>query len=164
MQVAVKNLHALYHILEHIVYFTYFEQTFAGSTGAAKGIAALSFFFQRDTKKKTLCTGHSLLQTKADTPWGDITRHLALYQVSVRRLLGFATPLPPPPALPQAACGSPRLAVTAWGWTVISYNRALPGTLEKSCTEGQPMLFSVLFPSFPFWDAPRPLHFQSAIG
>ena len=41
----------------------------------------------------------------------NLTRRLALYQVSVRRLLDFATPLPPLLALPPAACGSLRLAV-----------------------------------------------------
>ena len=39
------------------------------------------------------------------------TRRLALYQVSVRRLLDFATPLPPLLPLPVTACGSLRLAV-----------------------------------------------------
>jgi len=41
----------------------------------------------------------------------NLTRRLALYQVSVRRLLDFATPLPPLLASPPAACGSLRLAV-----------------------------------------------------
>ena len=41
----------------------------------------------------------------------NLTRRLALYQVSVRRLLDFATPLPPLLPLPVTACGSLRLAV-----------------------------------------------------
>ena len=41
----------------------------------------------------------------------NLTHRLALYPVSVRRLLDFATPLPPLPASPPAACGSLRLAV-----------------------------------------------------
>ena len=44
--------------------------------------------------------------------FGNLTRHLALYPVSVRRLLGFATLLPPPPPLLSVACSSLRLAVT----------------------------------------------------
>ena len=43
--------------------------------------------------------------------FSNLTRRLALYQVSVRRLLDFVTPLPPLLALLPAACGSLRLAV-----------------------------------------------------
>ncbi len=42
----------------------------------------------------------------------NLTRHLAFYPVSVRRLLGFATLLPPPSSLLLMACSSLRLAVT----------------------------------------------------
>lgn len=38
--------------------------------------------------------------------------HLTLYQVSIRRLVRFATPFPPPVALPHPACGSLHLAVS----------------------------------------------------
>ena len=41
----------------------------------------------------------------------NLARRLALYQVSVRRLLDFATPLPPLLPLPSSACGSLHLAV-----------------------------------------------------
>ena len=41
----------------------------------------------------------------------NLTHRLALYPVSVRRLIGFATPLPPPLTLPSTACGSLHLAV-----------------------------------------------------
>ena len=51
---------------------------------------------------------------------GNLIRHLALYPVSVRRLLGFATPLPPPASLLLQACGSLRLAVTTRDWTFTS--------------------------------------------
>ena len=40
-----------------------------------------------------------------------LTKNLASYPVSVRRLLGFATPLPPLLPLPAAACGLLHLAV-----------------------------------------------------
>ena len=53
---------------------------------------------------------------------------LASYPVSVRRLLGFATPLPPLLPLPVAACGSLHLAVTTRGGTFTRKNRAMPGT------------------------------------
>ena len=53
---------------------------------------------------------------------------LASYPVSVRRLLGFATPLPPLLPLPAAACGSLHLAVTTRGGTFTRKNRAMPGT------------------------------------
>ena len=42
----------------------------------------------------------------------NLIHHLALYQVSVRRLKDFATPLPPLLVLLPTACGSLRLAMT----------------------------------------------------
>ena len=59
---------------------------------------------------------------------GTLTHRLALYPVSVRRLLGFATPLPPPQPLLATACGSLHLAVTTRGGTFTRENRAMPGT------------------------------------
>ena len=47
----------------------------------------------------------------------NLIHHLALYQVSVRRLKSFATPLPPPLTLLLEACGSLRLAVNTRDWT-----------------------------------------------
>ena len=47
----------------------------------------------------------------------NLIHHLALYQVSVRRLKSFATPLPPPLSLLLEACGSLRLAVNTRDWT-----------------------------------------------
>ena len=46
-----------------------------------------------------------------------LTHRLALYPVSIRRLLGFATPLPPLLPLLVAACGSLHLAVNTRGGT-----------------------------------------------
>ena len=43
--------------------------------------------------------------------FSNLTRRLALYQVSVRRFLNFATPFPPLLTSSPAACGSLRLAV-----------------------------------------------------
>ena len=60
-----------------------------------------------------------------------LTLRLAFYPVSVRRLLGFATPLPPLPSLLTAACGSLHLAVTTRGGTFTRKNCAMPGTLLK---------------------------------
>ncbi len=57
---------------------------------------------------------------------------LASYPVSVRRLVGFATPLPPLLSLLTAACGSLRLAVTTRGGTFTCKNCAMPGTLTKT--------------------------------
>ncbi len=68
-------------------------------------------------------SGFGLLSTLA--------HRLALYPVSVRRLLGFATPLPPPLTLLSAACGSLHLAVTTRGGTFTRKNCAMPGTLNK---------------------------------
>ncbi len=57
-----------------------------------------------------------------------LTHRLALYPVSLRRLLGFATPLPSLLSLLTAACGSLRLAVTTRGGTFTRENCAMPGT------------------------------------
>ena len=46
-----------------------------------------------------------------------LAHRLASYPVSVRRLLGFATPLPPLLSLLTAACGSLHLAVNTRGGT-----------------------------------------------
>ena len=60
-----------------------------------------------------------------------LTHRLALYPVSVRRLLGFATPLPSLLSLLTAACGSLRLAVTPRGGTFTRENCAMPGTQTR---------------------------------
>ena len=65
-------------------------------------------------------SGFGLLSTLA--------HRLASYPVSVRRLLGFATPLPPLLPLLVAACGSLHLAVNTRGGTFTRENRAMPGT------------------------------------
>ena len=52
--------------------------------------------------------------------YGNLTHHLALYQVSVRNLERIATPLPSPKASRLTACGSLRLAVTTYDWTFTS--------------------------------------------
>ena len=62
---------------------------------------------------------------------GNLTRRLALYPVSVRRLAGFATPLPPPTPLLSLACGSLHLAVNTCGGTFTRKNCAVPGTPTK---------------------------------
>ena len=62
---------------------------------------------------------------------GNLTHRLALYPVSVRRLVGFATPLPPPLSLPITACGSLHLAVATRDGTFTRKNRAMPGTPKK---------------------------------
>ena len=59
---------------------------------------------------------------------GNLTHRLALYPVSVRRLAGFATPLPPPLSLLTPACGSLHLAVNTRGGTFTRKNCAMPGT------------------------------------
>ena len=61
----------------------------------------------------------------------NLTHRLALYPVSVRRLLGFATPLPPPLTSPSTACGSLHLAVNTRGGTFTRKNHAMPGTPIK---------------------------------
>ena len=61
----------------------------------------------------------------------NLTHRLALYPVSVRRLFGFATPLPPPTPLLASACGSLHLAVNTRGRTFTCKNCAMPGTLKK---------------------------------
>ena len=62
---------------------------------------------------------------------GNLTRRLALYPVSVRRLAGFATPLPPPTPLLSLACGSLHLAVNTCGGTFTRKNCAMPGTPKQ---------------------------------
>ncbi|MBR2198260.1 MAG: hypothetical protein IJ909_07590, partial [Fibrobacter sp.] len=59
----------------------------------------------------------------------NLAHRLALYPVSVRRLLGFATPLPPLLPLLAATCGSLHLAVNTRGGTFTRKNCAMPGTL-----------------------------------
>ena len=66
-------------------------------------------------------------------PWGfslfcNLTHRLASYPVSIRRLAGFATPLPPLLTLLSAACGSLHLAVNTRGGTFTRKNCAMPGT------------------------------------
>ncbi|MBR3739361.1 MAG: hypothetical protein IKN04_02755, partial [Clostridia bacterium] len=56
----------------------------------------------------------------------------------VRRLAGFATPLPPLLPLPAAACGSLHLAVNTRGRTFTRKNRAMPGTQSKAVLALQP--------------------------
>ena len=63
---------------------------------------------------------------------GILAHRLALYPISVRRLLGFATPLPPLLSLLTAACGSLHLAVTTRGRTFTCKNCAMPGTPHKT--------------------------------
>ena len=65
---------------------------------------------------------------------------LALYPVSVRRLAGFATPLPPLLPLLAAACGSLHLAVNTRGRTFTRKNRAMPGTQMKKPLISQGLL------------------------
>ena len=64
--------------------------------------------------------------------FGNPTHRLALYPVSVRRLLEFATPFPSPRASQPSACGSLRLVVSTRDRTFTGWNCAMPGTLEKS--------------------------------
>ena len=64
--------------------------------------------------------------------YGILAHRLALYPVSVRRLLGFATPLPPLLTSLAAACGSLHLAVITRGGTFTRKNRAMPGTPCKN--------------------------------
>ncbi|MBQ6160371.1 MAG: hypothetical protein IJK24_05455, partial [Oscillospiraceae bacterium] len=54
-----------------------------------------------------------------------------------RRLLGFATPLPPPSPLLTPACGSLHLAVNTRGGTFTRENRAMPGTPEKAACKSK---------------------------
>ena len=63
--------------------------------------------------------------------YGNLALRLALYPVSVRRLAGFATPLPPPSPLLMPACGSLHLAVNTCGGTFTRKNCAVPGTPIK---------------------------------
>ena len=64
--------------------------------------------------------------------YSNLALRLALYPVSVRRLLGFATPLPPLLSLLTAACGSLHLAVNTRGGTSTRKNCAMPGTPENA--------------------------------
>ncbi len=57
-----------------------------------------------------------------------LAHRLVSYPVSVRRLLGFATPLPPRLPLLVVACGSLHLAVNTRGKTFTCKNCAMPGT------------------------------------
>jgi len=71
---------------------------------------------------------------------GNLTHRLALYPVSVRRLVGFATPLPPPLTLPSTACGSLHLAVATRGGTFTRENRAMPGNrVERGLVPSLPL-------------------------
>ena len=63
--------------------------------------------------------------------FSNLIHHLALYQVSVRRLKSFATPLTPPLALLLTACGSLHLAVTTRDWTFTSKKCVIPDTPNK---------------------------------
>ena len=56
-----------------------------------------------------------------------LIHRLALYPVSVRRLLGFATPLPPLLPLPVATYSSLHLVVNTRGATFTRKNCAMPG-------------------------------------
>jgi hypothetical protein len=79
--------------------------------------------------------------------YGNLAHRLALYPVSVRRFLGFATPLPPLLSLLTAACGSLHLAVNTRGGTLTRKICAMPDTHDKATQEKTlvPLCFSVLF-------------------
>ena len=62
---------------------------------------------------------------------------LALYPVSVRRLAGFATPLPPLLSLLTAACGSLHLAVNTRDRTFTCENFAMSGTQKKGSLDNK---------------------------
>ena len=78
--------------------------------------------------------------------YGNLTRRLALYPVSVRRLAGFATPLPPPTPLLSLACGSLHLAVNTCDGTFTRKNCAMPGTLLKAAALASRRPFSPFAP------------------
>lgn len=61
----------------------------------------------------------------------NLIHRLALYQVSVRRLKSFATPLPPLLTLLSAACGSLHLAVTTRDRTFTCKICVMPDTQPK---------------------------------
>ena len=61
----------------------------------------------------------------------NLIHRLALYQVSVRRLKSFATPLPPLLTLLSAACGSLHLAVTTRDRTFTCKICVMPDTQQK---------------------------------
>ena len=67
-----------------------------------------------------------------------LAHRLASYPVSVRRLLDFATPLPPLLSLLAAACGSLHLAVNTRDGTFTRKNCAMPGTLKKRNGKDRP--------------------------
>ena len=58
--------------------------------------------------------------------YGNLTRHLDLYQVTVGRLDRFATPLPSP-----QACDSLHLSTNTRGQTFTDKMCAMPDTLKK---------------------------------
>ena len=81
----------------------------------------------------------------------NLAHRLALYPVSVRRLAGFATPLPPLLPLLAAACGSLHLVVNTRDGTFTRKNCAMPGTLSKNA--GSPGVFLSVFSfALPFPD------------
>ena len=61
-----------------------------------------------------------------------LAHRLASYPISVRRLVGFATPLPPLLPLLAAACGSLHLAVNTRDRTFTCKNCAMPGTRKSA--------------------------------
>lgn len=65
----------------------------------------------------------------------NLIHRLALYQVSVRRLKSFATPLPPLLTLLSAACGSLHLAVTTRDRTFTCKICVMPDTPQKPCSK-----------------------------
>ena len=69
----------------------------------------------------------------------NLAHRLALYPVSVRRLLGFATPFPPLLPLLAAACGSLHLVVNTRGGTFTRKNCAMPGTLKNADSALRPV-------------------------
>ena len=73
--------------------------------------------------------------------FGTLAHRLASYPVSVRRLLVFATPLPPLLPLLVAACGSLHLAVNTRGGTCTRKNRVMPGTRNKGFRAFYPEVF-----------------------
>ena len=70
-----------------------------------------------------------------------LAHRLASYPVSVRRLLDFATPLPPLLSLLAAACGSLHLAVNTRDGTFTRKNCAMPGTLSKTARDSSGAVF-----------------------
>ena len=62
---------------------------------------------------------------------GNLTHHLALYQVSIRTLERIATPLPSLMASLPTACGLLHLAVKTCGQFISDWISAMPGTPKK---------------------------------